>query len=157
MIKVKDDIIIEASGDIVFDLVNDYENWPNILTVNKKVTFLKEENGKKHYEVSHLRNKNKLIRSVCIREMVNNRHIKFELGNPKFKILIGEWIIEEAGNKKVKLVSIHYFELNIPFLPVFLKDLIGYILVKKMFFDRTTPKTLKELKVIAEKICAGKR
>lgn len=148
--RVIENTTINASADTVFNIISDYERWPEFLTVNKKVIFLEEANGKRYYEVCHLR-KGELIRSICIREIVSKEHIRFELSNPNFNYLKGEWIIE-SGRQGVNLISVHDFELRIPYVPGVLRNLIGYFLVKRLFFDRTTPITLREIKARAENI-----
>ncbi|AEG60448.1 type II toxin-antitoxin system RatA family toxin [Desulforamulus ruminis] len=152
--RVIEEIIIQASLEDVFQVVSDYQRWPEFLSVNKKVTLLKREAGQDFYEVFHQRN-GTLEKSICVREEISKRHIRFQLTNPHFTYLKGEWILEPSGTG-VKLISVHDFELKVPLAFSFIKGLLERLLVKRLFFDKTTPVTLQELKKRAEEKGVGR-
>jgi len=151
MMKVVDYIRISAPVEAVFNVVNDYEKWPEFISVNKKVNLLREKNGKRYFEVFHEEKKGKVIRSECIRKQCAPNHICFVLMNNKFRHLSGEWIVAPIDNGSL-LISIHEYEVKVPLGIKFIADLIGYFVVKNMFFDKTTPVTLREIKERVESV-----
>lgn len=155
MISTFDYIYINAAAKDVFTIIYEYEKWPEFLTVNKKVVLIKTEGNIKQYEVYHQQSKKKLSKSYCKREILNNNHLKFELENKNFKFLRGEWIVVPL-EKNVMLISIHEFELKLPVVLSFLKEFLEFFIVKKGFFDKTTPLTLLEIKDRAEHITKSK-
>lgn len=137
--------IINADSKTVYEVISDYINWPNYLSVNRSVEHLYRDGEYEVYAVKHLVGK-KLHASQCRRREYPPERIEFILDNKFFKFLKGAWVINPVSEEKTELISIHEGEARIGIGKKLIEKIIG-----RLFFDKTTPVTMEELKIQCER------
>lgn len=142
---LRESIIIKAAPETVYNVVSNYLEWPNYLSVNKYVRRLYTDGDCEVYLVKHMVGK-KTEASQCRRRNLPPSMIEFELDNKFFEHLEGSWIINKISEKRTELISIHYGTAKIKHGKKIVEKIIS-----EFFFKKTTPVTLKELKEECEK------
>lgn len=143
MIHLENTIIIKQRLDVVFELSEDIEKFPEFMPHVKKSIITKKQGNKKHVEMSGiiLGIKSSWASSSITKK---NKSIKYDLLKGTCKVMRGEWFFEKVP-EGTQITIDHDFDLGWPVIG----KLLSHTLLKN-WVDKYSRLTLGYLKSKAE-------
>ena len=143
MTHLENTILIKQSIDVVYELSEKTDKFPEFMPHVKKSIITKKQGNKKHLEMSGIING---IKSswASVSTAKKNKSIKYKQLKGICKVMRGEWIFREVPDG-TKITIIHDFDLGWPIIG----KLLSRILVKN-WVDKYSRLTLNHIKSKAE-------
>ena len=118
MTHLENTIIIKQSIDVVYELSENIEKFPEFMPHIKKAITTKKQGNKKHLEMSGIING---IKSswASVSTAKKNKSIKYKQLKGICKVMRGEWIFKEV-TEGTQITIIHDFDLGWPIVGRFL-------------------------------------
>jgi ribosome-associated toxin RatA of RatAB toxin-antitoxin module len=143
MTHLESTITIKQKIDLVYEISEKIEKFPDFMPHVKKSNITKKIGNKKHVEMSGVING---IKSswASVATAKKNKSIKYDLLEGSCKVMRGEWFFKEVPGG-TQITIIHDFDLGWPIIG----NLLSRILVKN-WVDKYSRLTLGHIKTKAE-------
>lgn len=114
MTHLENTIIIKQSIDVVYELSENIEKFPEYMPHVKKSVITKKQSNKKHVAMSAIISG---IKSSWASESITkkNKSIKYNQLEGSCKVMRGEWVFEKVP-EGTKITIIHDFDLGWPII-----------------------------------------